>query len=116
MLSTITRRDVQVHYLAKRPPEDHTGVTLVLKPHAVPYAAGVVSYASWFSIPPGQKSHKIRNSCCFKSYQPLNMFAVRVHTHALGRRVYMEREKWDKSGETRGRDLHHGCGCGEWDT
>ncbi|KAG2498330.1 hypothetical protein HYH03_003590 [Edaphochlamys debaryana] len=88
----------QVHYLAIRPDSDRSGVTLLLKPHAVPYAAGLVSFASWFSIPPGKKSHQIKNSCCFKSHQPLTMFAVRVHTHTLGRRVYMTRETWNHSG------------------
>ncbi|PNG99073.1 putative peptidyl-glycine alpha-amidating monooxygenase T19B4.1, partial [Tetrabaena socialis] len=87
----------QVHYLTARPEDDHSGVTLLLKPHAVPYAAGLVSFASWFSIPPLTKSHLIKNSCCFKSYQPLTMFAVRVHTHALGRNVYMTRETWNKT-------------------
>jgi hypothetical protein len=57
---------VQVHYLKVRPPDDHSGVTLLLKPHAVPYAAGLVSFASWFTIPPGKKSHPIVNTCCYK--------------------------------------------------
>ena len=56
----------QVHYLKVRPPDDHSGVTLLLKPHAVPYAAGLVSFASWFTIPPGKKSHPIVNTCCYK--------------------------------------------------
>ncbi|GFR52234.1 hypothetical protein Agub_g14767 [Astrephomene gubernaculifera] len=85
----------QVHYLALRPPGDHSGVTLLLKPHAVPYAAGLMSYASWFQIPPGKPSHLIQNSCCFKSHQPLTMFAVRVHTHTMGRQVYMTRRAWN---------------------
>ncbi|KAG2440171.1 hypothetical protein HXX76_004284 [Chlamydomonas incerta] len=88
----------QVHYLKVRPPNDHSGVTLLLKPHAVPYAAGLVSFASWFTLPPGKKSHPIVNTCCYKGYEPLTMFAVRVHTHALGRRVFMTREKWNKTG------------------
>ncbi|EFJ48883.1 hypothetical protein VOLCADRAFT_120843 [Volvox carteri f. nagariensis] len=88
----------QVHYLAVRPPDDHSGVTLVLKPHAVPYAAGMLSYASYFQIPPGQPSHLVENSCCFKAHQPLTMFAVRVHTHVLGRQVYLTREAWNHSG------------------
>jgi hypothetical protein len=37
-----------VHYLKPRPKGDHSGVTLVLNKHAVPYAAGLISYASWF--------------------------------------------------------------------
>ncbi|GIL97341.1 hypothetical protein Vretimale_2809 [Volvox reticuliferus] len=88
----------QVHYLAVRPPDDHSGVTLVLKPHSVPYAAGMLTYASWFEVPPGKESHLVENTCCFKSYQPLTMFAVRVHTHTLGRQVYMTREAWNHSG------------------
>ncbi|KXZ51597.1 hypothetical protein GPECTOR_12g561 [Gonium pectorale] len=88
----------QVHYLAVRPPDDRSGVTLVLKPHAVPYAAGLVSFASWFTLPPGKKSHVIDNTCCFKSYQPLTVFAARVHTHTLGRNVTMKRQAWNHSG------------------
>eukprot|EP00198_Chlamydomonas_reinhardtii_P008225 XP_001697562.1 peptidylglycine alpha-amidating monooxygenase [Chlamydomonas reinhardtii] len=88
----------QVHYLKVRPPDDHSGVTLLLKPHAVPYAAGLVSFASWFTIPPGKKSHPIVNTCCYKGYEALTMFAVRVHTHGLGRRVFMTRETWNKTG------------------
>ncbi len=84
--------------MAVRPPDDHSGVTLVLKPHAVPYAAGMLAYASWFKIPPRTKSHLVENTCCFKSHQPLTMFAARVHTHTLGKQVYMTREAWNRSG------------------
>lgn len=45
---------------------DHTsccsliaGVTLKLRPSATPYAAGLLSFAPSFTIPPGQPSYKV---------------------------------------------------------
>ena len=94
----------QVHYLTKqRPKDDHSGVTLVLKPQAVPYSAGVMAFATGFVIPPQTPSYLVDNECCYRGHQPLTTFAVRVHTHALGRSVYMTRDKWDHSGEHGGQ-------------
>lgn len=100
----------QVHYLTKqRPKDDHSGVTLVLKPQAVPYSAGVMAFATGFVIPPQTPSYLVDNECCYRGHQPLTTFAVRVHTHALGRSVYMTRDKWDHSGE------YGGQGAGGWE-
>ena len=59
----------------------------------MPYSAGLLSYASWFTIPPRQKQHLVPNRCCYRGFQPLTTFAVRVHTHALGRAVVMTRPR-----------------------
>lgn len=59
----------------------------------MPYSAGMLSYASWFTIPPRAKSHPVVNACCYRGFQPLRSFAVRVHTHALGREVSMVRPR-----------------------
>ncbi len=89
----------QVHYLTKsRPQNDRSGVTLVLQPQPEPFSAGVLSFATGFQIPPNTESHLVENECCYQGHQTLTMFAVRVHTHALGRRVYMTRPKSDDSG------------------
>lgn len=48
-------------------------------------------------------SPEISRSCScsapHRGYEALTMFAVRVHTHGLGRRVFMTRETWNKTGE-----------------
>jgi hypothetical protein len=82
---------MQVHYLQPKPAGDTSGVALTLQPTPVPFAAGMLSYASWFTIPPGKKEHLVPNSCCYAGFQPLTTFAVRVHTHTLGRNVEMVR-------------------------
>lgn len=91
----------QVHYLEKRPADDRSGVTLMLKPHPVPYSAGLIAYASFFSIPPQKKQVLVESVCCYKSHQPLTLFAVRVHTHVLGQSVYLERDAWNGTGPER---------------
>ena len=88
----------KVHYLKERPAGDRSGVTLTLRDAPVPYAAGMLSYASWFTIPPGKASHLIGNRCCYRGFEPLNTFAVRVHTHTLGRAVFMTRPRANGTG------------------
>lgn len=65
----------------------------------LPYSAGMLSYASFFTIPPRKKQHFVLNSCCYRGFQPLTSFAVRVHTHTLGREVFMTRAPPTKKGE-----------------
>lgn len=91
-LTSIAYVVAQVHYLTGRPANDASGVTLRLKPHATPKTAGVISYASNFIIPGGYQSYMVPNECCYQGFQPLNVIGVRVHTHTLGRRVWMERQ------------------------
>ena len=89
----------QVHFLAKeRPADDASGVTLVMRPHPVPYSGGVIAFAAGFTIPPKTKSYLVANECCYNGHQPLTTFAMRVHTHTLGRTVFMTRETWNHSG------------------
>lgn len=57
----------------------------------MPYSAGMLSYASYFSIPPRKPQHYVLNHCCYRGFQPLTSFAVRVHTHTLGKKVFMTR-------------------------
>lgn len=81
---------LQVHYLKLRPPGDSSGVRLRLTSAPVPYSAGLVAYASGFSVPPRKNSTLVPNECCYSGFEPLHGFAFRVHTHALGRRVFLD--------------------------
>lgn len=64
----------------------------------VPFSAGLLSYASYFTIPPGKKSYLVQNNCCYRGFQPLTTFAVRVHTHTMGKQVFMTRPSAVQSG------------------
>jgi peptidylamidoglycolate lyase len=64
----------------------------------VPYSAGMLSYASYFSIPPRKPQHFVLNHCCYRGFQPLTSFAVRVHTHTLGKKVFMNRAPATRKG------------------
>lgn len=81
----LTAQHMQIHYMGKRPDQDESGVRLSLTRQPQPLAAGMVHFASWFSIPPHQPSHHIDNRCCYNGFEPAEGFAFRVHTHMLGR-------------------------------
>ena len=76
---------VQVHYLQERPAGDQSGIRLRMTSKSTPFSAGMINYASYFTIPPGQAKHPIENQCCYSGFEILKGFAFRVHTHALGR-------------------------------
>jgi hypothetical protein len=59
----------------------------------------MLSYASYFNIPPRKKQHYVLNHCCYRGFQPLTSFAVRVHTHTMGKRVFMNRAPPGRVGE-----------------
>lgn len=82
---------LQVHYLSVRPPEDHSGVTLTLKTEPSKYSTGMITYARMFQIPPHEDSYLINNTCCYSGFESITTMAFRVHTHTLGRSVYMTR-------------------------
>ena len=44
-----------------------------------------------FTIPARQKAYLVPNECCYAGFQALTTFAARVHTHTLGRSVWMTR-------------------------
>jgi peptidylamidoglycolate lyase len=88
---TATRTAVlQVHYLAARPAGDRSGVRLTLSPAATRFSAGVVTFAAGFVVPPRAPAHRVPNRCCYSGFEPLEAFAFRVHTHALGRSVWLD--------------------------
>jgi hypothetical protein len=76
----------------------HARTPRSLQKQPVPFSAGLLSYASWFTIPPGKKEYLVPNNCCYRGFQPLNTFAVRVHTHSLGRAVVMARPRANATG------------------
>jgi hypothetical protein len=63
------------------------------------------SYASYFTIPPRKKQHFVLNHCCYRGFQPLTSFAVRVHTHTMGKRVFMNRAPATHTGEQHSAEL-----------
>ncbi len=75
----------QVHYLQERPAGDQSGIRLRMTSKSTPFSAGMINYASYFTIPPGKPKHPIENQCCYSGFEVLKGFAFRVHTHALGR-------------------------------
>jgi len=54
-------------------------------------AAGILMFATAFVIPPNTPDHHVTMECCYDGPQPLTAVAFRVHTHALGRLVWLER-------------------------
>ena len=82
---------LQVHYLQLRQSDDKSGVKLRLTPTPVPYSAGLIAFAAGFTVPPGQASHLVPNQCCYSGFEELRGFAFRVHTHKLGKSVYLEK-------------------------
>ncbi|KAK9814322.1 hypothetical protein WJX72_004044 [[Myrmecia] bisecta] len=89
--SSFTYLVLQVHYLEARPPNDQSGIRLILSPEQVPYAAGMINYASTFTLPPKQQSTLVPNQCCYNGFETLHGFAFRVHTHVLGRSVFLDK-------------------------
>jgi hypothetical protein len=84
----------QVHYL--RPPNsadgtDSSGVIMHLTAAPVPRAAGILMFASSFVIPAGNEDYHVKAECCYDGPQPLTAVAFRVHTHTLGRLVWLDR-------------------------
>ena len=81
---------LQIHYLELRKATDASGIRLKLSSLPVDRAVGVHAFATGFTLPPGEKSITVKNSCCYNGLFPSIAFASRVHTHALGRKVYMD--------------------------
>jgi len=81
---------LQVHYTQRRPPGDASGVRLALTADPVPFAAGLTMFARFFSLPPHTPAVAVPNACCLRGFEPAHAFAFRVHTHDLGREVFLE--------------------------
>uniref|UniRef100_A0A1D1ZR72 Peptidylglycine monooxygenase n=1 Tax=Auxenochlorella protothecoides TaxID=3075 RepID=A0A1D1ZR72_AUXPR len=82
---------LQVHYRLPRPAHDASGLRMQFSRQATPRSAGMLAYAARFTIPPRQHSHLVPNSCCYSGFEPMRGIAARVHTHTMGRSVFLER-------------------------
>ena len=98
----------QIHYLrpptnssaAGATPTDSSGVIMHITSQPVAKAAGILMFATSFVIPPRTPDYHVAMECCYDGPQPLTAVAFRVHTHALGRLVWLERGRqgvnaWD---------------------
>lgn len=104
-MSSVHRRVTGIHAEA---PSAVVAVLFLLcsvQDSPVPYSAGMLSYASYFQIPPRKKSHMVLNHCCYRGFQPLQSFAVRVHTHTMGKKVFMNRAPATPNGKQLGYRL-----------
>ena len=84
---------LEVHYLVPQPPDapGESGLVAHLRPGVPDRPMSVIAYAQGFTLPPRRERVDVHNTCCYVGARPLEAFAFRVHTHALGREVYLER-------------------------
>lgn len=85
---------LEVHYLDPQAPDDpdkESGIVVHLQPGVPLRKMSVLAYAQGFVLPPGQKEVQVHTVCSYVSSAPLTAFAFRVHTHALGTRVFLEK-------------------------
>uniref|UniRef100_A0A0P6GTR0 peptidylglycine monooxygenase n=1 Tax=Daphnia magna TaxID=35525 RepID=A0A0P6GTR0_9CRUS len=77
---------VQVHYATKLPPgeRDYTGLDLEITFEPQKYIAGILLMVASPEIPPHQAVVNSDSCCPLDSTVPINVFATRVHAHALG--------------------------------
>ena len=83
---------LEVHYL--NPPEDKTGssgLVVHVEPGVPPMAASVWAWAAGFILQPRKAQVDVPATCCYTLPRPVWAFGFRVHTHALGRRVWLDR-------------------------
>eukprot|EP00873_Tetraselmis_striata_P004906 jgi/Tetstr1/425170/TSEL_015631.t1 len=79
---------LEIHYLeVVDHPDITSGVRLRLSRRAQERAGGLASLAAGFYIPPGRPAHHVGMWCCVNSMMPVRGFAMRAHTHSLGRSV-----------------------------
>ena len=57
---------MQVHYLQPKPPDDQSGVTLKFSADPPALAAGIMSFATWFTIPARLPSYAVQNTFCYQ--------------------------------------------------
>ena len=93
---------LETHYLEKFAPKktndtandanDATsGVTVHLKPGVPRRFMSVLAYAQGFVLPPRERRTEVKTVCAYTDSAPLAAYAFRVHTHALGVEVFLEK-------------------------
>ena len=68
-----------------------SGVTVHLKPGVPKRSMSVLAYAKNFVLPPRQRRTEVKTVCSYVDSAPLAAYAFRVHTHALGTEVVLEK-------------------------
>ena len=86
---------LEVHYLEKfagaAGADATSGVTVHLKPGVPTRFMSVLAYAQGFSLPPRERRTEVKTVCSYVDSAPLDAYAFRVHTHALGTEVFLEK-------------------------
>jgi len=86
---------LEVHYLEKfagaADADATSGVTVHLKPGVPTRFMSVLAYAQGFSLPPRERRTEVKTVCSYVDSAPLDAYAFRVHTHALGTEVFLEK-------------------------
>ncbi|KAF6253795.1 hypothetical protein COO60DRAFT_389579 [Scenedesmus sp. NREL 46B-D3] len=90
---TLIRHAVlKVHYKAgARPAGDTTGVRLNFDNRGMPFSVGMLSYSNAAEVRPKAGHFTVWTGCCYKGFQPLTTFGVRVHTDYLGQMVFIKK-------------------------
>ena len=68
-----------------------SGVTVHLKPGVPRRFMSVLAYAQGFVLPPRERRTEVKTVCSYVDSAPLEAYAFRVHTHALGTEVFLEK-------------------------
>jgi peptidylamidoglycolate lyase len=96
---------LETHYLEKFAPNLSTngtlahdanedpmsGVTVHLRPGVPRRFMSVLAYAQGFVLPPNERRTEVKTVCAYTDSAPLSAYAFRVHTHALGVEVFLEK-------------------------
>jgi peptidylamidoglycolate lyase len=68
-----------------------SGVTVHLRPGVPRRFMSVLAYAQGFVLPPNERRTEVKTVCAYTDSAPLSAYAFRVHTHALGVEVFLEK-------------------------
>lgn len=60
-------------------------ISFSLSKMSAEYTASILVYAPNFMIPPSKPSYLVETECCYNGFEPLTLFAFRVHTHVMGK-------------------------------
>ncbi|WIA20351.1 hypothetical protein OEZ85_006182 [Tetradesmus obliquus] len=83
---------LKVHYSAGvRPRPDNTGVRLNFDNRGMPFSAGMLSYSNAAEVRPKAGHFTVWTGCCYKGFQPLTTYGVRVGRSSLGSLVYLKK-------------------------
>lgn len=91
--SGFTHAVLEVHYLKPRGAidgGDSSGVVMHLTHEQQPFEAGILMFATTFTIPARNPDYHVAMDCCYDGPEALTAVAFRVHTHARGRLVWMD--------------------------